>query len=169
MNRQLRLVRGSVAALLLSLSAGAASAQPLLAASHPSTIPGHGDFSRAASLGNSHEMQSDSTASNSHSPFLPPPPQMSRKKAITLGIVLGGAVGATAGYFITHDSCDSCDDNGPVVLAASLGAVAGAALGGFVAAQNSPAGPSQSSLRTTSAQFLALPHPVVRYQIATFR
>jgi len=120
------------------------------------------------SLAKSSEVFEEPFASTFNAP-LPPPPQLSRKKAIVLGIVIGGVVGATAGYFIAHDSCNSCNDSGKVVVASGLGAVAGAALGGFVAAQNSPPDVSRSSLRRQAALLTELAHPIVRYHVAVFR
>lgn len=151
------LMRTTSIALLLAVCAGTGSAQTSDNTLQPIDLPSH----------NLRGAITDSARLFTPAPL--PPRQMSRRKAIVLGVVIGGAVGATAGYFIAHDSCDTCDDSAPVALVTAAAGIGGALLGGFVAAQNSPPGPSQSSLRTTSTQFLAIPRPVVRYHLATFR
>lgn len=74
-----------------------------------------------------------------------PPRAITRGKAITLGIVIGGAVGATAGYLIGRDNCETCKDSMSAAVPTALGFVGGAALGAFVAAQNVPPGEPQMS------------------------
>lgn len=168
MRIQRGLVSGTTVALLLVFGAPALPAQSLFAAASASNQSGSHQEFRATSFAKSSNVPADSMVSVFNAP-LPPPPQISRRKAIVLGIVIGGAVGATAGYFIAHDSCESCDDSGPVALASSLGALGGAALGGFVAAQNSPPDVARSAARSAAAQFPGRPHPVVRFWAARFR
>ncbi len=155
-------------AMLLVLGANALPAQSTFAASAPSVGAGSRPEFRAVMLEKSSDIFADPSASAFNAP-LPPPPQLSRKKAIVLGVVIGGVVGGTAGYLLGKDSCSSCDDSGSRVVASSLGAVAGAALGGFVAAQNSPADVARSSLRPAAARFMGLPRPIVQYHVAVFR
>ena len=70
---------------------------------------------------------------------------LTRGTAITLGVIVGGAIGATAGYLIGRDNCDSCKDSMSAAVPTALGFVGGAALGAFVAAQNVPPGEPQMS------------------------
>lgn len=168
MRIQRGLVSSSSVALLLVFGTKALPAQSLFAAAGPSRPSDSRQEFREVSFAKTSNAPAESLVSEFHAP-LPPPPQISRKRAIVLGIVIGGAVGATAGYFIAHDSCESCNDSGPVALASSLGALGGAALGGFVAAQNSPPDFSRSSVRSTVGQFPGRPHPVVRFWAARFR
>lgn len=173
MRIQRGLVSGTTVALLLVFGANILRAQSLSAASGASIQSGSHQQFRAASFAKPSGAPADAFVSELNAP-LPPPSQISRRKAIVLGIVIGGAVGATAGYFIAHDSCESCNDSGPVALASSLGAFGGAALGGFVAAQNSPPDVSRSSarsvtLRSAATPFSGRPYPVVRFRVAGFR
>ena len=156
-------------AILLVFGANTSSAQQFVTASAPSNHLENRQELRVVSSANSADGLAPAPTSTFNAPLPPPlPRQLSRKKATVLGIVIGGAIGATAGYFIAHDSCGSCDDSGRVVLASSLGAVAGAALGGFVAIQNSPADVASSSLRTGAARLAGLPRPIVQYHLTVF-
>lgn len=170
----MRMERGfassTTVALLLVLGANTLPAQSMFVTSAPSNRSGSRQEFRAVTREQLSDGFADPFASAFNAPLPSPPPrQLSRKKAIVLGIVIGGVVGATAGYFIAHDSCNTCDDSGPVVAASSLGAVVGAALGGFVAAQNSPSDVARSSLRTRAALLPDLPRPIVQYHVMVFR
>ncbi|MEP6834524.1 MAG: hypothetical protein ABJB74_14110 [Gemmatimonas sp.] len=168
----MRMLRGlpssTAVAILLVFGPNTSPAQSLVAASGPSNHSENRPEFRAVTLAKSPDGLANPFASAFNAP-LPPPPQLSRKKAIVLGVVIGGVVGATAGYFIAHDSCNSCDDSGSLVAASSLGAVAGATLGGFVAAQNSPPDVSRSALRAGPALLTQRPHPIVQYHATLFR
>lgn len=157
MQTQRRLVGGTVlAALVLGVNVGFAQS--------PMAANSAGGISGAVTP----RALSDSVVGL---PFIPPLPrrEISRRSAIVLGVVIGGSVGATAGYFLSRDSCEACDYSSPEARAAALGFLAGGLVGGFVAAQNVPPGQSPSSLRATSTQFLSVPRPVLRYQLAVFR
>ena len=170
MRMQCGLASSTAVAILLVLGANTSSAQSFVAASGASSSAESRQEFGAISPAKLSDGIADSFAATFNAPVpLPPPRELSRKKATVLGIVIGGVVGATAGFFIAHDSCNSCDDSGRVALASTLGAVAGAALGGFVAVQNSPSDVSRSSLRAGAARLTGMPRPIVQYHVAVFR
>lgn len=168
MQTQRRIIRGIAVALGLVVSVNGASAQSVPRGQLPETRLVTTNEVRASTYLSLHS-ESHMTRVPARFAPLPAPRQISRRKAITLGIVIGGAVGATAGYFISRDDCASCDDSGPVVLVASAAGLAGAALGGFVGAMNAPTDPARSAFRERSTTFLSVPHPVATYHLASFR
>lgn len=131
-------IRTTSIAALVSVSAASSFAQSIETPSNNANISVVANTNHAAGL--QHVAHLDSMA-----PAPLPPRAITRGKAITLGIVIGGAIGATAGYLIGRDNCDTCKDSMSAAVPTALGFVGGAALGAFVAAQNVPPGEPQMS------------------------